>query len=261
VLHWLTAQAEGLSGFPAYALVATLVFAETALFVGFVIPGETAMLVGGFLAVHDIVSLPVVLVVAAVAAITGDGVGFVIGRWLGPRFRHGRVARRLGPERWAKSESLLNRMGGKAVFAARFVTVARAVVPTLAGASSMRYRTFLPWNAAGGVAWAGAAVLLGYAAGNSLDAADHYLHLAWIPVVVIAAAMWGWHRYFRRRAEAEPASNDLDAPTADGSQANGTTEPANGSQPGAPEPEPATESDRPIPADASLSTASDPRSS
>jgi membrane-associated protein len=202
MLHWLTTQAEGLSGFPAYALVGLLVFAETALFVGFVIPGETAMLVGGFLAVHHIVSLPVIFVVAAIAAVSGDGVGFFIGRRIGPRLRNGRLARRLGPERWAKSETLLYRMGGKAVFAARFITVARAVVPTLAGASPMSYRTFLPWNAAGGIAWAGAAVGLGYAAGSSLDKADHYLHLAWIPVVIVGALIYAWHRYARRRAAA-----------------------------------------------------------
>jgi membrane protein DedA with SNARE-associated domain len=208
VLHWLTETAQGLSGFPAYALVGLLVFTETALFVGFVIPGETAMLVGGFLAVHHIVTLPGILLVSAVAAITGDAVGFVIGRHLGPRLRQGRLARRLGEERWQKGERLLDRLGGKAVFAARFITVARAVVPTLAGASRMRYRTFLPWNAAGGIAWAVAAVSLGYAAGNSLDSADHYLHLAWIPVAIAAVLIYGWHHFRRRRtAGSEPAAD------------------------------------------------------
>jgi membrane protein DedA with SNARE-associated domain/membrane-associated phospholipid phosphatase len=107
------------------------------------------------------------MAVAAMGAIIGDSLGYEIGKHLGPRLRRSRLGRWVGEERWGRAEGYLAHHGGRAVFFGRFVGVFRAMVPTIAGLSRMPYRTFLPWNAIGGLIWAPGFVLLGYVAGGS----------------------------------------------------------------------------------------------
>ncbi|MDT4933555.1 MAG: rane-associated protein [Pseudonocardiales bacterium] len=155
-----------LHGLPAYALVGGLAFAEAALFVGFVLPGETAVILGGVLAHEHKVSLPAIAAVAVVAAIAGDSVGYEVGRHFGTRLLEGRpfAKRRKG---LAQAQEALRRHGGKAVFLARFTAFLRAVMPGLAGTARMPYLRFLAFNAAGGLLWAVGFTMLGYLAGAS----------------------------------------------------------------------------------------------
>jgi undecaprenyl-diphosphatase len=151
----------------AYVILGLLAAAESAAFVGLAIPGETAMLLGGFLAYQGRVSLPLMMAAGAAGAVAGDQAGYQIGRTFGEPLKHSRLGRRVGQDRWAKGEAYLRARGGRAVFLGRFVGLLRALVPALAGMARMPYRTFLPWNAAGGVIWAPGFVLLGYLAGGS----------------------------------------------------------------------------------------------
>src|SRR5262245_47701589 len=151
----------------AYVVLGLLAAAESAAFVGLAIPGETAMLLGGFLAYQGRVSLPLMMVAGAIGAIVGDSTGYEIGRVFGEPLKRSRLGRRVGEERWAKGEAYLRAKGGRAVFLGRFVGLLRALVPALAGMSRMPYRTFLPWNVAGGIIWAPGFVFLGYLAGRS----------------------------------------------------------------------------------------------
>jgi membrane-associated protein len=155
-----------LHGLPAYALVGGLAFAEAALFVGFVLPGETAVILGGVLALEHKVSLPLIAAVAVLAAITGDSVGYEVGRHFGTRLLNSRLfAKRKA--RLQKGQDALRRHGGKAIFLARFTAFLRAVMPGLAGTARMPYLRFLAFNAAGGLIWAVGFTLLGYLAGAS----------------------------------------------------------------------------------------------
>jgi len=151
----------------AYIVLGLLAAAEAAAFVGLAIPGETAMLLGGFLAFQGRVNLAVMMAAGAAGAVVGDSIGYEIGRRFGEPLKHSRLGRRVGQDRWARGEAYLRAKGGRAVFLGRFVGVLRALVPALAGMSRMPYRTFLPWNAAGGVIWAPGFVFLGYLAGSS----------------------------------------------------------------------------------------------
>ena len=151
----------------AYIVLGLLAAAEAAAFVGLAIPGETAMLLGGFLAFQGRVNLAVMMAAGAAGAVVGDSIGYEIGRRFGEPLKHSRLGRRVGQDRWARGEAYLRTKGGRAVFLGRFVGVLRALVPALAGMSRMPYRTFLPWNAAGGVIWAPGFVFLGYLAGSS----------------------------------------------------------------------------------------------
>jgi membrane protein DedA with SNARE-associated domain len=188
----------------AYALIAALVFAEAALFVGFVLPGETAVLLGGVLAAAGRLSLTVLLVLVVVAAILGDSVGYEVGRHFGPRIVGWRLLRRQRA-RLEAAQQVLRRRGGWAVLLGRFTAFARAVMPALAGVSRMPYLRFLAFNAAGGVVWGVGVALLGFFAGNSYARVQQQLGrgsailLALFAIVVVLAVIRRRRR--NRRAE------------------------------------------------------------
>jgi membrane-associated protein len=178
-----------LHGWPAYLLVGALVFAEAAVMLGFVFPGETAAILGGVLASTGGVDLAGIVAVVVLCAIAGDSVGYAVGaRW-------GRQLLRLGPLRKRQrgldaALDQLNRRGPIAVFVARFSAFLRAVVPGLAGMSSMHYRVFLTANAVGGLCWGLLYCLLGYFVGQRVEkatgiASDVVLGLIVVVVVVL----------------------------------------------------------------------------
>jgi membrane-associated protein len=154
-------------GWAAYVIVGLLAFGESAAFIGLVLPGETALLLGGVLAGTGRISLPLILMIAVVAAVGGDSVGYEIGRFGGPAIRAGRAGRFVGERRWVAAERFVQRRGGWAVFLGRWVGLMRALVPAIAGMTRMPYRRFLLFNAAGGAIWSAAVVTGGYLAGAS----------------------------------------------------------------------------------------------
>jgi membrane-associated protein len=186
----------------AFVLIALLVFAEAALFVGFVLPGETAVLLGGVLAASGRVSVPVLLVVVVLAAVIGDTVGYEIGRKFGPRILASRPLKR-HQERLDGAQQALRTRGGPAVFVGRFTAFLRAVTPALAGASRMPYRRFLAYNAAGALVWGVGVCMIGYSAGASFAHAQQQLGrlsaLLLIAVVVTGIAYVLVRRRARRR--------------------------------------------------------------
>jgi membrane-associated protein len=198
-----------LHGLPAYALVGGLTFAEAALFVGFVLPGETAVLLGGVLANQNRVSLPVIAAVAVLGAIIGDSVGYEVGRHFGTRLLDSRLfaRRRAGLER---GQQALRDNGGRAVFFARFTAFLRAVMPGLAGTARMPYRRFLAFNAAGGLTWAIGFTLLGYLVGASYRKVEKYAGWASeviLAVVIVAVIVFVVRRRRRERDPRPPAEH------------------------------------------------------
>jgi membrane-associated protein len=192
---------DGLLGIPGWAvllIVGLIVFAEDALFVGFVLPGETVAVLGGVAAKFGHVSLVGVLAVVIGAAIVGDSVGYEVGRVLGPRvIAHRYLAARR--ERLEAAQQFLARRGGTAVFLGRWVAFFRAVMPALAGSARMPYRRFLFFNAAGGIVWGAVVVLLGYAAGASYKSIEGYLGqgsaAVVAAVVALAVTIWAVRRH------------------------------------------------------------------
>jgi membrane-associated protein len=150
----------------AYAIIAALVFGEAAFFLGFVVPGETAVLIGGFLASQGHLDIVTLIVVVVISAILGDTVGYEVGKHLGPRVLRLGVFRK-HRSRIEKAQEMLRRRGGPAVFLGRWTAFFRAVMPGIAGLSQMRYPVFLFWNALGGIAWGITFSLVGYFAGAS----------------------------------------------------------------------------------------------
>jgi membrane-associated protein len=188
-----------------YAVVAALVFAEAALFFGFVFPGETAIVVGGVLASQHRVSLPILLLVIVVSAIVGDSVGYEVGRRYGDRLLDTKLLRK-HRDRLGGAQDLLRRRGALAVFIGRFTAVLRAIMPALAGSARMPYGRFLIFNALGGITWGVAYTIGGYLAGTAFEQvaqwAGRVLAIIVAAVVLVALVLW-WIR--RKRNEAEEA--------------------------------------------------------
>jgi membrane protein DedA with SNARE-associated domain len=200
-------------GLVVYLVVGALVFAEAGILIGFVFPGETAVILGGVLASRGHVSLWVLMVVVVVCAIAGDSVGYWVGQRFGPRLLRVRLlARRAGLI--DATRRFLHRRGGWAVFIARFTAFLRAMVPGLAGMSEMHYGTFLPANAAGGFVWGVGFAALGFAVGNAYTQLEQYASwasytvLALVVAVIITVSIRGRRR--ERRFEEENAAVDTD---------------------------------------------------
>jgi membrane-associated protein len=192
-----------LSPFWLLLMAGLLVFLEDAIFIGFVIPGETAAVLAGAATAIGQVSLPAAIVVIVAAAIVGDSVGYEVGhRFFGPRLlESSRLGRHRG--RIAKAQGFLRRRGGLAVFLGRFTAFFRAMMPALAGASRMPYRRFLFWNALGGIVWGTGFVLLGHLAGESYQVVEKQVGrgvaVALVVAVVVLVLVW------RRTAEHKEA--------------------------------------------------------
>lgn len=179
----------------ALLIIGVLVFGEAALFFGFVLPGETAVVYGGVLAEAGKVSVVLVLLVVVAAAIVGDSVGFEVGRRLGPRLTESALLER-HRDRIHGAQEFLRLRGGRAVVLGRFTAFLRAVMPALAGVSRMPYPRFLAFNALGGVLWGSACVLLGFFAAHSLSAVSRTLGWTSAACVAIIALglVFAWHR-------------------------------------------------------------------
>jgi membrane-associated protein len=195
-----------------YLIAGGLAFAEAALLVGMVLPGETALLVAGYFCHEHVLVLPVMIVVAIGCAILGDSVGFELGRRYGPPLRRSRAGLRVGEQRWNQVDGFLHKHGGKAVLAARLTAVLRALVPSMAGMSRMPYRTFFAWNAIGGVIWGTSCVLLGYAFASALHRVEEYL--TWAPLAILCGlglfviALQAYRRH-RTHREAEAGAGQV----------------------------------------------------
>ncbi|WP_395656466.1 DedA family protein [Nocardioides sp.] len=188
----------------AYAIIALLVFGEAAVFLGFVVPGETAVLLGGFMASQGHLDITTLIVVVVVSAILGDSVGYEVGKHFGPRILRLRPLRRHG-DRIEAAQAMLRRRGGPAVFLGRWTAFFRAVMPGIAGLSRLHYRTFLLWNALGGIAWGVTFCLVGYFAGASYQKVASAIGegAAVLVGLIVVTALVVWHVRRRRREQAE----------------------------------------------------------
>lgn len=160
---------------PLFIILIALSFAEAAAFVGFVLPGETSLLIGGVLAHSNVWPLWLFILCAIIGAIAGDSVGYEVGKHFGPRIKVSGFGKFIGEKRWRLAEHIFAKYHGRAIFFGRAQALLRALVPALAGMHKVPYRTFLKWNAAGGILFSSVVILLGYEFANSLQSLERYL--------------------------------------------------------------------------------------
>jgi len=205
VISYVLHEVHSLPGPLVYALVALLVFGEAALFVGFVLPGETTVIVAGVVASQGNINIGVLCALVVVSAVLGDTVGYAVGHHFGDRLLEIRVLQR---HREELDDALagLRRRGPLYVFVGRFTAFLRAVMPGLAGISKMHYRRFLLANALGGLVWGIAFSLLGYFSGSQLARVEKYsswLSIGLVIIVVLAITLFEVRRRRRRRRKSE----------------------------------------------------------
>ena len=214
---------------PAWAvlsIIGALVFGEAAVFLGFVLPGETAVLLGGFLASTGKVSLVVLALVVVACAIVGDTVGYEVGRRFGPRILASKPMRK-HEHRIDGARSFLSGRGAAAVFLGRFTAFLRAVMPGLAGLSGMRYLKFLAFNAAGGLVWGLGCVLAGYYAGRSYEQVASYIGRGGAVLFAVVAVV-GFVVWRRRRSQRKDASGSTEESPGAADRATGGAQHAEG---------------------------------
>jgi membrane-associated protein len=184
---------EGLTaslGAWTYLVVPALGFLETGAFVRLLVPGETAVLVGGLVAERGAVALVPLTSPPKAPSQTSPMVSFLIGRRLGRPFleRHGRRLG-IGEAQLLRVERFFSRFGGRAVFFARFVGVLRALTPFLAGASGYPLRRFVPFSVAGTFVWATTFSLIGFLFSGTFAVAGSTVTLVLIAVAVTDAVV------------------------------------------------------------------------
>ena len=147
--------------------ILAVVFVESGLLIGFLLPGDSLLFTAGLLsATGTLPDLWVLLVTIPLAAIAGDQVGYAIGRKAGPSVFRRPDSRFFREEYVERSAEFFDRYGPRTVVIARFVPIVRTLAPVMAGVARMDYRTFVTYNVIGGVAWGVGLTTLGYFLGQ-----------------------------------------------------------------------------------------------
>jgi undecaprenyl-diphosphatase len=137
---------------------------ETALLVGFMLPGETAVLLGGVLAARGHVPIGIIVAASILGPLTGDVVGYVLGRRYGEEIVRSRLGRK-----WDRAHRWLEKKGGWPIFVGRFVPFVRTVLPSMAGSIRAPRLKFLAWDLSAATVWGAGTALLGYWAARNWE--------------------------------------------------------------------------------------------
>ncbi|MSR48046.1 MAG: DedA family protein [Planctomycetes bacterium] len=199
--------------------IATIVFVETGLLVGFFLPGDSLLVTAGIVVASmsgqpEALDLGSMIVVTCIAAIVGDALGFLIGAKLGPALFRKNDSLLFKKRHIEKAHAFYERYGGKTIVIARFVPIVRTFAPTVAGAAGMNYRRFAMFNVVGGIAWVSSLLLLGYYGASAINSrfgagtVEKYLHPI-IFVVIFLSILPGIIEVIRerRRLAREHAAN------------------------------------------------------
>ena len=200
----------GSLGHWGYLVIFLVVALECQAGLGFVMPGESLVIVGGFFAEQGLFELPALIMVISLAAIAGDSIGYQLGRRLGRGWltQHGgRFG--LRQEHLDRVDRFFEMHGGKAVFSSHFLHLLRSLMPFVAGSHRMAYPKFLFFNAAGCIVWAGIFTILGYLTGKSWRIAARWIGGAseiiggMLVLVILVILLWRFlvqhEADFRRR--------------------------------------------------------------
>jgi len=163
---WLAEQMAAHGGTGILAVVLLLPALEAALpVIGALLPGQTAVVLGGVLAWHGHVTVEATLLTALTGAVLGNLAGYAVGRYWKSRVLAPLRARSRGRRYTDRALGLIERRGAGAVFVGRFTAVLRTLVPALCGATRMPLRRYLLWSVVSSAVWAPAFVLVGYVIG------------------------------------------------------------------------------------------------
>lgn len=174
-------------------LIGLIVFAESGMFVGFFLPGDTLLLTAGIFAAQGKLSVTAVILVVAIAAMLGDNLGYWIGRRYGRHLFEKEDGIFFSRQHLRQAERFFERFGNKTMMLSHFVPVVRTFAPPVAGAAKMPRSKFIPYDAIGCISWAVIVTLIGYWFGGKIPDIDHYILIAVAAVMLITLGPSVWH--------------------------------------------------------------------
>ena len=181
-----------------------IIFAETGLLVGFFLPGDTLLITAGLLIQRGDVdlSLWILIPLLIAAAISGDAVGYQIGKHTGRRIFNREDSRLFHRKHLERAEAFYEKHGGKTIILARFLAFIRTFAPTVAGAANMPYPKFAAYNVIGALLWVPSMTFLGYFFGATIP--PEYVDLFFIGLVgvmIVASTAPALVHLWRQRRE------------------------------------------------------------
>lgn len=168
-------QAIGLVG------IFLFVFAESGLFFGFFLPGDSLLFTAGILASAGHFNVALLFLGCFIMAVLGDSVGYFFGKKVGPKIFSKPDSFFWNKKNIEKTEVFFKKHGNKTITLARFVPIVRTFAPIMAGVGKMEYKVFIFWNILGGLLWTGTMIFAGYFLGNSVKNIDKFI----LPIVVL----------------------------------------------------------------------------
>ncbi len=158
-----------------------IIYAESGLFIGFFLPGDSLLFTAGFLASQGFLDIKLLILVTFIAAVLGDNFGYAFGRKVGPKIFKKKDSLLFHQNNLKKAKAFYEKYGAKAIVLARFMPVIRTFAPILAGVGSMNWSVFAFYNIIGGMLWTLGLSLLGYFLGSTIPNIDRYL----LPIILL----------------------------------------------------------------------------
>lgn len=223
LIPWLDPE-KLIVGFGPFALLAVciIVFSETGLLLGFLLPGDTLLIIAGVLTFSGVMDIDIwwVCLAISVAAFLGGEVGYLIGHKVGPRIFERKESGLFSIENVKRTNGFFERFGGLAVIVARFVPIVRTFAPVAAGVGHMNYRRYSFYNAIGAVIWGTGVTLIGFLLGYIPPVRDfvvEYIDLILIGAVVVTLVPTIFHyiqssvKARKKRADGVPTDAEAEA--------------------------------------------------
>jgi membrane-associated protein len=181
-----------------YIVIFAVIFAESGLFVGFFLPGDSLLFTAGLLASQGIINIWILIGVVTVGAISGVSTGYAFGYKVGPVIFKRENSRLFKKENLMRAENFYEKYGAKTIVLARFIPFIRTFAPIVAGVGKMKYKTFIIYNIIGGIIWATVIPFTGYYLFKYIPDIDKYL-LPIIVVIIIVSAIPAILEFFRSK--------------------------------------------------------------
>jgi membrane-associated protein len=165
-----------------------IIFAETGLFIGFFLPGDSLLFTAGILASQGYFNIALVCLAMFVAAVTGNCVGYLFGKHVGRRLFQKKDSLLFHRDHLDKAHAFYEKYGGKTIILARFLPIIRTFAPIVAGIADLAFPTFLLYSSIGGLIWAVGLPVAGFFLGKAIPNVDHYLLPLILLIILISLA-------------------------------------------------------------------------
>jgi membrane-associated protein len=180
-----------------YIGVFAALFLESGIIFGFFLPGDSLLFTAGLLASRHDLNLFALIIISVIAAILGNNAGYYTGRRFGAGLFNREKSFWFSPKRIKEAHDFFEKEGPQSLILARFIPAVRTFVPIAAGIGGMRYKSFLLFNALGGLIWGILLPALGYTVGKTVHSIDKYLLPIIFVIIVLSALPAIWHRRHR----------------------------------------------------------------